>query len=148
MDHRLHEQLMRFFKVSNELDAVYSHQAAGRGLSDSAFWVLYSIWHSEEAATPKSICEQWSISKQTVHSSVKSLENKGFIRMHTLETDKRSKYITLTEKGEDFAKRYLDRIYEAEEKAFLNMSETSRQALIDGCQKYLEGLKEGLESEE
>lgn len=72
-----HEQLMEFFAITNEMEAYYTHLALQSGLSESEHWTLYFIRQSCGPCTSKSICKQWSLRKQTVHSALKALQKKG-----------------------------------------------------------------------
>lgn len=140
----LHKQLMEFYAISNEIDAFFTQLAIQSGLSVSAHWTLYFIRQSENGCTQKSICKQWSMSKQTVNSALKVLNQKGMITLHPSEDDRRSKQIHLTLEGEAFAKKHLDVIFAAEEKTFMELSESSRIALIQGSKDYLNALQKNL----
>lgn len=59
------------YKESNE---VYHRLARHCGLSDSAFWILYTLREAEEPVSQKQLCNELYLSKQTVNSALKNLE--------------------------------------------------------------------------
>lgn len=140
----IHKQLMEFYAITNEMDTFFTQLAIQSGLSASAHWTLYFIRQSQNGCTQKSICKQWSMSKQTVNSALKVLDKKGLITLQTSVDDRRSKQIYLTPEGEAFAKKHLDVIFAAEEKTFVELSESSRTALIQGSKDYLNALRKNL----
>ena len=73
------------------------------GISDTDFIVLYSIVEFEDGCCQRKIAKQYSISRQTVNSSVKKLVQNGCV---VLESGKgHDKQIVLTEKGKAMAKQ-------------------------------------------
>ncbi|WP_124065552.1 MarR family transcriptional regulator [Clostridium sp. E02] len=142
-----HEQLMGFFSITNKINDFYTHLALQSGLSESEHWTLYFIRQSLGPCTSKSVCDQWSLRKQTVHSALKALQKKGLITLNVLEEDRRSKEILLTPEGVSFAETYLDPIFAAEKSAFMRMEESTRCALIKGSKEYLTKLRANLEEQ-
>lgn len=146
MDHdEIRRQLREFNAVYKETDAIYSEFAKMSGLSDCAFWLMYSICEANGECTQKEICGQWTMSKQTVNSALKGLEKNGYITLKSSETDKRSKYITLTEKGAEFARENIDIVFELEQLALQKMSDADRIALIENNRKYQELFRAEME---
>lgn len=130
---RAYKSNKRSFK---ETDAVYSKFARQSGLSECAFWLLYSIREADGKCTQREICGQWTMSKQTVNSALKGLEKNGYIVLMSSEADKRSKYIALTDKGVQFARENIDIIFKLEQNALKKMSSTERTAMIESNRKY------------
>ena len=58
------------YKESNE---VYHRLARHCGLSDSAFWILYTLREAEGPVSQKQLCDELYLSKQTVNSALKKL---------------------------------------------------------------------------
>ena len=69
--------------------------------------------------------------KQTVHSALKKLEAEGYLA-RTSSADLRSKHMALTEKGEQFARTWIDRVPEAETAALGAMPEEESAAYVRG----------------
>ncbi|CAB1254403.1 HTH marR-type domain-containing protein [Ruminococcaceae bacterium BL-6] len=137
-DDPIRKQLNEYYATFKEADALYSAFAKRSGLSDAAFWALYTICGAGEECTQKTIREQWSISKQTVNSAINDLVRDNFIALSECKSDKRSKRITLTEKGVKFTEENIDLIYRLERSAFERMTDEERAALIAGSRRFLE----------
>lgn len=131
-------QLREINTIFKETDAVYSKLARRSGLSDCAFWLMYSIREANGRCTQRELCDQWIMSKQTVNSALKGLEKNGYITLTSSEIDKRSKYITLTDKGIHFSEENIDIVFELEQLAFQKMSIAERAAMIENTRKYQE----------
>ena len=72
MDH--YTLFQEYLQADHQIDEFYHTLAQALGLSDSALWVLRCLVERGDGCTQKDICRQVSISKQTVHSSVRKLE--------------------------------------------------------------------------
>lgn len=134
------KEVRQYFQELNtilkETDAIYCELAKKSGLHACAFWLMYSIREADGNCTQKEICGQWTMNKQTVNSALKGLEKSGYITLTLSETDKRSKYISLTDKGMEFAKKNIDIVFELERLAFQKMSVEERAAMIESNRKY------------
>lgn len=135
------EQLHLFNQNNKELDGIYSNWAKTSGLSDTAFWLLYSVWEQTEAITQKEICETWSYSRQTVNSALKILEKDKLIKLEPLPANRKTKQIFLTEKGTELAEKVLLPLQEAEQAAFAKLSSTEREGLLSLLQKFNSELR-------
>lgn len=135
-DEKIRRQLREFNAIFKETDAIYSRFAKRSGLSDCAFWLLYSVREADGNCTQKEICGQWAMNKQTVNSALKVLEKRGFITLVPSETDKRSRYIVLTEQGERFALENIDIIFQLEQLTLQKMTDTERDAMIEINRRY------------
>ena len=62
-----------------ELDRAYVQLARACGLSEAEFWCLVAVRHGAE--TQREICEQFSLSPETVNSAFKLLIRKELIRL-------------------------------------------------------------------
>ncbi len=137
-DAHIRKQLNEYYAIFKEADSLYSSFARRSGLSHAAFWALYSIREAKDGCTQKSIREQWSMSKQTVNSAINDLTKENLITLSESQSDKRSKHITLTEKGAEFAEKNIDIIYRLEHSAFERMTCTEREILLVSNRKFLE----------
>ena len=134
----IRQQLREFNNILKETNAAYSELAKQNGLSDCAFWLMYSIREADGKCTQKDLCDQWIISKQTVNSALKGLEKNGYIILSASPTDRRSKYITLTGKGVEFAHEHIDIVFDLEQLVFQKMSDAESAAMIESTRKYQE----------
>ena len=142
MGDQLHDQLVQYYGICRETDALYSQLAERSGVSDSMLWVLYAVHMSGAQCTQRDISRIWAMSKQTVHSALKKLQEGGYITMEVSPSDRRSKHIYLTEYGLSFVRANIDGIFAAEQEAFCAMEEEERQALLRISGKYQHLLAE------
>lgn len=68
--------LTQFNNLYKEMDDVYHSLARHYGLSDCAFWILYTIRENKDGYTQSQLCEMLSLSKQTVNSALKTLKRR------------------------------------------------------------------------
>ena len=128
--------------IKKQIDALYSELARRSGLSDCAFWLLYSLRDTEGICRQKDICGQWTLSKQTVNSALKRLESQGLIILEPEAGNAKSKRILLTDKGDRFAEQHIDQVFELEQRVLHRMGEAAVEAMLDTNRCYLELFRE------
>lgn len=126
-----------------DTESIFAKLSKSCNLSDAEYWALLMI--REGAETQRDICEQLSMSKQTIHSAFKQLIKKDLVRLETVENNLRTKRIILTEHGKAFMKEYVDSVLEIEEKIWYKMNAEERIALTVLTQKYNALLKTELQ---
>ena len=145
MDRNAYQMLIAFNRETKKLDDVYRSAAKSCGISECAFWILYTLRVEEKSFTQAEICEFLIEPKQTVNSALKKLEAEGYLTL-SAGADQRSKRVCLTEKGARLAERTVDRIAEAEAEALLGLSDGEREALFSLLQKYNRLLRARLDA--
>lgn len=68
-------------RAHKEEDGLYRRLARHFGLADSALWILYVLEASQGPVTQAELCGYLSLSKQTVNSGLKQLEQEGYIQL-------------------------------------------------------------------
>lgn len=126
-------ELNRLYCESNEL---YHSFAVTYGISDSVLWILYTLNQLKRPCTPKELGEMCSLSKQTVHSALQSLERDGYLSMTASPENRKSRLVELTEKGMQLTDRSIAHIVEAEVRAFSGMEASERRELLRLQEKY------------
>ena len=129
MDRNAYQMLIAFNRETKKLDDVYRSAAKSCGISECAFWILYTLRVEEKPFTQAEICEFLIEPKQTVNSALKKLVAEGYLALSS-GADQRSKLVRLTPKGEQLARARIDRIPEAEAAALRAMTPDERGALI------------------
>ena len=81
MEDRIGEQLAAFDRLYKEMDEGYHLYAKGRGLSDTALWLLYSLYERGAAQSQRELCSAWHYPPQTVNSAIKALEERGLVEL-------------------------------------------------------------------
>lgn len=74
MDRNAYQMLIAFNRETKKLDDVYRSAAKSCGISECAFWILYTLRVEEKPFTQAEICEFLIEPKQTVNSALKKLE--------------------------------------------------------------------------
>ena len=120
MEQDAKRMLLEYNRETKRLDDLYRCAAKQCGISECAFWILYTLRAEERQFTQAEICEFLIEPKQTIHSALKKLEAEGYLA-RTSGADLRSKRVALTEKGEQFARAWIDRVLEAEAAALCAM---------------------------
>lgn len=126
-----------FYHRENEL---YQNVARKIGLSDSAFAILYDL-HEQDGLTQKQLAVGNCLSKQTINSSVKRLEENGQV---CIETHGRTSRIWLTDAGHQLAKERIEPVVQAECAALDHLPPKERHYLLNSYRAYLEALATAL----
>lgn len=134
-------QILQCFKQMDELFHVY---AAERGLSDSAFWILYTLCEAEKPYTQNDLCEEWYYTKQTIHSAVASLKKAGYILLEHVPGSRNSKSIALTVAGRAYAEAHIQPLLDAERSAFERMSGEERRSYCHLVKRHLQLFSEAV----
>lgn len=134
------EFLRTYNGLYKESNALYHRLAGYFGLSDSAFWILYSLREADHPLNQTELSLLLCTSKQTVNSALKSLEGEGYLRLTSAAGDRRSKEIHLTEKGLLLARGSVDQVLALEERAAQRLSEEERLAILALGRRHLEAL--------
>lgn len=122
-------------RLHKEEDGLYHRLARHFGLADSALWILYVLEIFQSPATQAELCEYLSLSKQTINSGLKQLEQEGYIQL--TGGPGRKKYLRLTGQGAQLAAGTVRPVLAAEERAFLGLAEEERASLLALERKYL-----------
>lgn len=122
--------------LTSEMEALYHQASLKLGITDSVSIVLYTIYDTGEDCLLSDIYKKSGISKQTVNSAIRGLEADGilFLEQHT----GRSKRIVLTEKGKQYMKKTVEKLYEAEVRALESWSKEEINSYIHLMKKYVD----------
>ena len=129
--------------IFKEQDELYRAVAKTCGLSDCAFWILYTLWEADSPLTQSDVCTAVYQPKQTVHSALKKLTDGGYLRLAE-GRDRRSKYLLLTAAGEALMARTVDPVMAAEAAAMSTLSAAEREQFLTLCHRYNDALRRSL----
>lgn len=138
---KIKEKLLEFNNILKESDDIYRNTTKTLGLSDSAFWILYTFRTVKEVLTLSEICNTLYVPKQTVHSALKKMKDDGYIRLEEETDDRRTKLITLTAEGKKIAEETADKVVALECRALLGMTEKEREDFVNLFRKYIDLLR-------
>lgn len=133
-------ELKKFNNLISEIDAVYHDVAVKFGLSDSAMLILYTICNYGENCLLNDICKSSGISKQTINSSIRKLENDGIVYLKLYNG--RKKEVHLTERGKELAENTVMRVMKIESEIFDSWNDDERSAYIELTKRFLFSFRE------
>ena len=110
--------------------ALYTKAASVLGIGYPEMMVLYAL-ESLGRLTQKQIAENFGMQKQTVHTVVSALQKKGYLLLEASEGDKREKRIVLTESGQEYARRMIAPLRNAEDKIYRMIGNERLQAMCE-----------------
>lgn len=125
-----HEYIASYNQLLKECNTLYHSVATELGLSDCAFWILYTLHDSNQLVKQSDICDNASMPRQTVNSALKKLEKDGYLTLRRID-GKMGKSIHLTDKGEAFVAQNITPIMRAEEKACASFSKEETEMFLN-----------------
>ena len=131
--HRFHKRYMQ--RLTNILAV---HELS------NANWSLMQYLANEELATMSQIAKYWDVEKPTVSANVKTLTKRELIQMKQ-GSDRREKYISLTEKGEKLYENISPEIKFLQNQLLNNLSDEQQELFEKALSDMEKILKEGLE---
>lgn len=134
--------LTAFNQAYKEMNKLYHNYAKAKGLSDTAFWVLYSLWERGGPYPQRELCEDWYYPPQTVNSALKRLEKRGLIALVFAPGSHKSKELCFTPEGRELARQVIAPLMAAERDSFAGLPEAKRLALLSATQAYIALLEE------
>lgn len=141
MTAQLQLQLQVLNRLYKESDHIYSSLASKLGMTDTTFWVLYAIAHSEELITQNDLCGDFFFPVQTIHSAINNLRKDGLVELQVIPGTRNRKAILLTERGKSFVANTINKADEIEENAFLCFSEEERELYLSLFRRHIDYLK-------
>lgn len=139
MEFKRTRALKEFDSLYKMIDDIYHEIALSIHLTDSAFIILYCLLELGDGCSQKDICKLYSISKQTINSSVKSLESKGFLIRRS--GSGRDIHLYFTEFGKKFANEHIGPVFDMENATFACMELSECEQLLSLTRKYVQILQ-------
>ena len=96
---------------------------------------MYVVATLGDGCLQRDICREAFVSKQTVNSSVRNLEKKGFL---LLEQHGRDKQIYLTDQGKEFSEQKIRPVIQMENKIFMDLEPEERKEFVRLFRKYVD----------
>ena len=107
-------------------------------ISDTAFWILYTIHGSEERMTQTDICSSLYAPRQSTNTALIKLEEDGIIEKIPVPDNKKSKYVVLTERGKAFAGSIVLPMKQAEQKTLAAFTDEEIEIYLNVMKKRCE----------
>lgn len=142
MKHPIDFVLYNFNQAHKKMNVIYHDYAKSIGLSDAAFWLLYSVYEYGGPCTQKDLCQAWFYAPQTINSAIKAMEEQGYISLELVPKSRKNKQILFTEKGKGFVEEKIVPLVQAEERSFERLETQEREKLLAITQKHIRILEE------
>lgn len=140
MDTKQENEWKRFNCLYRELDNLYHEIALKSGLSDSAFSILYAMVELGDGCLQTEIAQWHSISKQTIHTSAKKLEEKGYLSFQ--KGRGRDMHLYLTAEGKKLIEEKILPVFELENIVMTEMGQRDRQEFLRLTERYVALFRE------
>ena len=128
-----------------EQDFVYHNAAVKFGLSDTAMWVLYNVYASEDVITQQELCRQCFFAKQTVNTAITNLSKSGYVVLEAIPGTRNQKKILLTQKGAALADQTIKHLIDAESRAYSALSREELDTYLEMTTRLTVSLREETE---
>ena len=106
----------------SHIDSAFDQWIKQQNTNYNTFAVLYTL-ATEGSRTQKYIGEEWSLPKQTVSGTCKTLAEQGLLTFHESEQDKRERLLSLTEQGKEYATPLVQNMQEFSKRIFTAFGE-------------------------
>ena len=134
MNKKIYDKVHLINHIISEMESLYHQASLKMGISDSVSIVLYTIHVTEGICLLSDIYKKSGISKQTVNSAIRRLEDEGILYLE--EHTGRSKKIILTEIGNKYINKTVAKLYEAEVQAFESWTKEEINTYVNLMEKY------------
>lgn len=142
----LPEALRQWYRDWFLIDRLYTRWAKRYGLTYASLFTLYVLYHHDNC-TPSCIAEFLSLTKQTVNSTLRRLEEDGIIAASPSQTDRRSQIVSLTEKGRQYTREVLEALYNMEERAFSGFSDRELGRIVNSNRQLAASIRREVEED-
>ncbi len=132
--------LREFTRLYKEYDSIFHSVALAVGLSDSALTVLYHPQELGDGCLQRDIAASAWVSKQTVHSTIRQLRERGLLSLSPGKG--RDMHIHLTEEGRRLVREEIYPIMQMESDAFQALAPEERRDLLCLTARYVAALRE------
>lgn len=101
---------------------IVSENLKESGFTNQQIMVIKLIAHNGQV-TISQLCDEMFLAKGTISGIVKRLEEAGYVKKIKNEEDKRNTYVTFSDKGMEFAKKFRNDINKSFDEIFRNFTE-------------------------
>lgn len=132
-------------RLIKELMDLYYEIALKSGLSGSAFDILYAMVSMGSGCLQKDIADYYHMSRTTVNSSIKKLEEQGFITMQ--KGQGKNKHLFLTDAGTQLVHDKIIPAMQTEAGIFAEMKPGEGKEFLRLFQEYIKIYRERIFSQ-
>ena len=140
MYNSMNKKLETVNQICDMIDDIYYQYASTFGLTDTELCILYALNEHDGEYLQSDICRDWYCSLQTIHTTIKNMEKKGMIILRCQPSNKKNKYIHLTDTGKQLIDSIMVPLVKAEEQALGMLTTQEQDVLLPLLQKYANAL--------
>ena len=129
-------------KQIKELVGVYRDAVKHLDISESEFWVWYTLVAMEGDYTQQDICAMWSLPKQTVNTAIAHMRLRRYATLEAMPRTRNRKIIRLTAEGRRFGEKVVEPIVRAEERALSRVEPEELAMVTDAFGKYINIIRQ------
>ena len=129
-------------KQIKELIGVYRDAVKNLEISESEFWVWYTLISMDGDYTQQDICSMWSLPKQTVNTIITHLKRRKFAYLEAIPGRRSHKIIYLTEEGKRYGEELVRPIFSAESRAFEKFPAEQLELVNNAFANYIDVIRE------
>ena len=133
------QELITFNRIYKEVNDIYRDMANRLGLSESAFDILYGICEFGDGCLQRDICQSSCLPKQTVNSSIRKMEEQGYLVR--VQGKGRSMHIHLTESGRALMEEKIYPVIQCENEVLGTFSREDCEKLLELSERHATLLK-------
>lgn len=137
--------LQKLNRLYREWDGLYHAMALRAGLSDSAFVIFYALAELGEGCRQKEIAEYYSLSRQTISSSIRRLEKERYLYLKPGK--RRDMHIYLTDAGRQIVREKIAPVIAMENSVFDALGTEAGEALTALTEKCVGLYREKLHAQ-
>ena len=147
MNQSYKEQVELINKQIKEMVGIYRDAVRHLNISESEFWIWYTLVAMDGNYTQQDICSVWSLPKQTVNTIITHMKLKKYAYLEAIPGTRNHKVIRLTDEGRRYGEKIVLPISMAEEKAFEKISPDEFALVTNIFGKYIEIIREEFHAE-
>lgn len=141
---KLENNFSKYNLLFYEINELYHDYAVKTNLSDSVSCILYILCERGGSCKQSEIYKNSGISRQTINSAVRRLEENGVIIL--TKSGGRDTVVSLTEEGESLAVEKIQPLFEIENNIFSSWNEKEISEYLRLTTEYRDLLKSGIEN--
>lgn len=143
------EKFDELYNTVLSLDSLYNRWGKKYKISKNEVYTLNILFDNMgKKITQRQICEEVGTPFTTLNSTIKNLEEKGYISLTVNSENKKEKYIMLTKEGEKYTRNIIEPLNEIEEKAANSISVEEFEIVIACLNKCKEKLSKCIDETE
>ena len=104
---------------------------------------VLAFLRSHEGQSQKEIARACQLEPGSVTVLLQRMEKQGILDRRQCEGDRKSRRVTLTERGKELARASVESFYRTEELAFAGFSEEEKATLMAFCERIVDNLQNG-----